>query len=96
MTRLKDDTIERLKGLDIKDVAERLGVELPRGNGNARCFNQEAHANGDRHGSLGFNTRSNTFKCFACGISGDTIALVMAYNMLYNLSVYIFNQYSML
>ena len=80
MTRLKDDTIERLKGLDIRDVAERLGVELPRGNGNARCFNQEAHANGDRHGSLGFNTRSNTFKCFACGVSGDTIALVMAYN----------------
>lgn len=80
MTRLNDNTVERLKGLDIKDVADRLGIELPRGNGNARCFNQEAHANGDRHGSLGFNPRTNTFKCFACGISGDTIALVMAYN----------------
>ena len=33
MTRLSDDTINRLKGLDIKDVADRLGVELPRGNG---------------------------------------------------------------
>ena len=80
MARLSDDTISKLKGLDIRDVADRLGVELPRGNGNARCFNQEAHANGDRHGSLGFNPRTNTFKCFACGISGDPIALVQAYN----------------
>ena len=77
MTRLSDDTINRLKGLDIKDVADRLGVELPRGNGNARCFNQEAHAHGDRHGSLGFNAKTNTFKCFACGISYDLVALVI-------------------
>lgn len=80
MTRLSDNTIERLKGLDIKDVADRLGIELGRGSANARCFNQEAHAHGDRHGSLGFNAKTNTFKCFACGVSGDTIALVMAYN----------------
>lgn len=80
MTRLSDNTVERLKGLDIKDVADRLGIELGRGSANARCFNQEAHAHGDRHGSLGFNPRTNTFKCFACGISGDPIALVMAYN----------------
>ena len=80
MTRLSDNTVERLKGLDIKDVADRLGIELGRGNANARCFNQEAHAHGDRHGSLGFNPRTNTFKCFACGVSGDTIALVMQYN----------------
>lgn len=80
MTRLSDNTVERLKGLDIKDVADRLGVELGRGSANARCFNQEAHAHGDRHGSLGFNARTNTFKCFACGISGDPIALVMQYN----------------
>lgn len=80
MARLSNDTIERLKGLDIKDVADRLGIELGRGNANARCFNQEAHAHGDRHGSLGFNPRTNTFKCFACGVSGDTIALVMQYN----------------
>lgn len=80
MTRLSDNTIERLKGLDIKDVADRLGIELGRGNANARCFNQEAHAHGDRHSSLGFNPRTNTFKCFACGVSGDPIALVMQYN----------------
>ena len=80
MTRLSDNTVERLKGLDIKDVADRLGIELGRGSANARCFNQEAHAHGDRHGSLGFNPRTNTFKCFACGISGDPIALVMQYN----------------
>ena len=80
MTRLSDNTVEQLKGLDVKDVADRLGIELGRGSANARCFNQEAHAHGDRHGSLGFNPRTNTFKCFACGISGDPIALVMQYN----------------
>lgn len=80
MARLNDITIDKLRALDIKDVADRLGVELPRGNGNARCFNQEAHAHGDRHGSLGFNVKTNHFKCFTCGISGDTIALVQAYN----------------
>ncbi len=79
MSKISDSTLEQLKGLDIKDVADRLGVELGRGNANARCFNQEAHKHGDRHGSLGFNSRTNQFKCFACGISGDTIALVMAY-----------------
>lgn len=65
----------QLKAIDIKDVYQALGFELRSGNSNARCFST-AHAKGDRNPSLGFDTKSNRFKCFACGISGDTIELV--------------------
>ncbi len=66
---------EPLRTLDIKDVYQALGFELRSGNSNARCFGT-AHARGDRNPSMGFDTKSNRFKCFACGISGDTIELV--------------------
>ena len=41
MARLSDTTLEQLRGLDIKDVADRLGVELPRGNGNAHVVDTD-------------------------------------------------------
>lgn len=66
---------QKLRELDIKDVAERLGIEV-RQRGNSPCFNSLAHANGDRHPSLSFDGKTNKFKCFACGVSGDTIDLV--------------------
>lgn len=66
---------EHLKAIDIKDVWQALGFELPRGNSNARCFSQ-AHKNGDRNPSLAFDTRTNRYKCFTCDNGGDTIALV--------------------
>ena len=72
---LTDLDREKLKQLDIKDVAERLGLEVKQ-RGNSSCFNSQAHANGDRHPSLAFDAKTNRFKCFACGISGDTIDLV--------------------
>ena len=66
---------QKLRDLDIKDVAERLGLEVKQ-RGNSPCFNTLAHANGDRHPSLAFDPKTNKFKCFACGVSGDTIDLV--------------------
>lgn len=66
---------DKLKEIDIKDVWQALGFELPRGNGNARCFSQ-AHKNGDRNPSLAFDKRTNRYKCFTCDNGGDTIALV--------------------
>lgn len=42
-----------LKGLDIKAVAERLGLEV-RQRGNSRCFNTSGHPNGDRNPSLSY------------------------------------------
>lgn len=67
---------EPLKAVAIKDVYQTLGYELRGGQSNARCFGT-AHANGDRNPSLGFDNRTNRFKCFSCGIQGDTIELVM-------------------
>ena len=65
-----------LKAIDIKDAYQALGYELRGGHSNARCFST-AHAKGDRNPSLGFDSRANRFKCFACGMQGDTIELVM-------------------
>jgi len=64
-----------LKSINIKDIWQALGYELPRGNSNARCFST-AHKNGDKNPSMGLDVRTNRYKCFACGISGDTIELV--------------------
>jgi DNA primase len=64
-----------LKAIDVKDVWQALGYELRSGHSNARCFST-AHAKGDRNPSLGLDTKANRFKCFACGIQGDTIELV--------------------
>ena len=68
---------EPIKAVAIKDVYQALGYELRGGRGNAHCFNDIAHPKGDRNPSLGFDNKANRFKCFACGIQGDTIELVM-------------------
>lgn len=78
MALLEAKTLDDLRSIPIKELAERLGIELGRGRANARCFNSEAHKHGDKNGSLGFNERTNRFKCFACEVNGDTIALVQA------------------
>jgi len=69
LDRLREET-------PIIELAERLGLEV-RGK-QARCFNAQAHKNGDKKPSLGFNTRTNRFKCFACGVSGSVLDLYMA------------------
>lgn len=78
MALLDANTLDNLRSIPIKELAERLGIDLGRGRSNARCFNSDAHKHGDKNGSLGFNERSNHFKCFACDVNGDTIALVQA------------------
>ena len=78
MALLQAQTLDDLRSIPIKELAERLGIDLGRGRANARCFNTPAHKHGDKNGSLGFNERSNRFKCFTCDVQGDTIALVQA------------------
>ena len=79
MAKITDDSIQTLRDLPIRDVAERLGIEFARGreNGNAHCFNTNAHKHGDRDASLGFIDRVNRFNCLGCGVHGGTIDLVM-------------------
>lgn len=69
LNHLRNDT-------PIIELAERLGLEVKRKQ--ARCFNAIAHKNGDKKPSLGFDTKTNRFKCFACGVSGSAIDLYMA------------------
>jgi len=69
LDRLREDT-------PILELAERLGLEI-RGR-QARCFNAEAHKNGDKKPSLGFDIKTNRFKCFACGVNGSVLDLYMA------------------
>lgn len=72
----KSFDLETLRAIPIREVAERLGLEVHE-NRNSHCFNSEAHARGDRNPSLSFgNRRYNRFKCFSCGITGSTIDLV--------------------
>jgi len=66
---------EKLKAVDITELARRLGLDFK--GKNARCFNQQAHPSGDKNPSLGFDGKANRFKCFACGVSGSPIDLVM-------------------
>ena len=69
LTRLREDT-------PIIELAERLGLEVRRKQ--AHCYNSQAHKNGDKKPSLGFDTKTNRYKCFACGVSGSVIDLYMA------------------
>lgn len=66
---LKQD-ISRLRSLPIESVAERLGLGVAK-------HKSLCPFHDDHHASLTFSTRRNTYRCFACGASGDTIDLVM-------------------
>lgn len=62
--------IEKLRSLPIEGVAERLGLRVTR-------HKSLCPFHDDHHASLSFNTRTNTYRCFACDAHGGTIDLVM-------------------
>ncbi len=64
--------LQKLRDLPIEGVAERLGLRVMRHK--ALCPFHE-----DRHPSLSFCVRKNTYRCFVCGEHGGTIDLVMRY-----------------
>ena len=64
--------LQKLRGLPIEGVAERLGLRVVRHK--ALCPFHDDH-----HASLSFKVSKNTFRCFVCGASGGTIDLVMKY-----------------
>lgn len=74
-TYRKMDLTEIKQSISIIELALELGLEVK--NRQARCFNSTMHKNNDRHFSLGLDTRTNRFKCFACGESGSNIDLCM-------------------
>jgi DNA primase len=60
--------IQKLRELPIEAVAERLGLRV-------RMHKALCLFHDDSHPSLSFSVRRNTFRCFVCGASGDTISL---------------------
>lgn len=62
--------LQKLRDLPIEGVAERLGLQVSR----HKCL---CPFHNDSNPSLSFNVRKNTFHCFVCGASGNTIDLVM-------------------
>lgn len=64
--------LQRLRDLPIEGVAERLGLAVK--HHKSLCPFHDDHTP-----SLSFNVRKNTYRCFVCGASGDTISLVMNY-----------------
>lgn len=64
--------LQKLRGLPIEGVAERLGLQVTR----HKCL---CPFHDDHHASMSFSVRRNTFRCFVCGASGGPIDLVMKY-----------------
>ena len=64
--------LQKLRGLPIEGVAERLGLRVKR----HKCL---CPFHDDHHASMSFKVSRNTFRCFVCGASGGTIDLVMKY-----------------
>lgn len=62
--------IQRLRDLPIEGVAQSLGMNVQRHK--TLCPYHD-----DKHPSLSFHVRSNTFKCFVCDAHGGTIDLAM-------------------
>ena len=62
--------LQKLRDLPIEQVAERLGLQVSR----HKCL---CPFHPDKHPSLSFSTKRNTFCCFSCGAKGDTIDLTM-------------------
>ena len=67
---MNQETIQQLRSLPIEGVAERLGLCVAR-------HKSLCPFHDDHHASLTFNTRRNTYRCFACDAHGGTIDLVM-------------------
>lgn len=68
MKRWDKTEIRRLRDLPVEEAARRLGLRVERRK--ALCPFHD-----DRHPSLTFSARTNTYRCFACGAQGDTIDL---------------------
>ena len=62
--------LQKLKELSIERVAENLGMTIQKHKALCPFHN-------DRHPSLSFHTRKNTFKCFVCDAHGGVIDLAM-------------------
>ena len=66
---MTQEQITILRAIPIEDLASRLGLDV-------RHHKALCPFHNDRHPSLSFNVRKNTYRCFVCDAHGDTIDLV--------------------
>ena len=64
--------LQKLRDLPIEGVAERLGLHVCR-------HKSLCPFHDDRHPSMSYHVKRNTFRCFVCGAHGGVIDLVMKY-----------------
>ncbi len=75
MRHISQETLGRIAGVSITDVASALGLEWTSRYGGpalCRCFVHD-----DRHPSMRLYTKDNHYHCYACGAHGDNIRMVM-------------------
>ena len=70
---IPDYIVKRLDAIDIFSLAERLGIHI-NNKRKALCF-----MHNDHHPSFSFYKKTNTWRCWVCGIGGGCIELVMRY-----------------
>ena len=77
--KFSNQTLQRINGLSILDVADKLGIKHSGTGGwrKALCFIHSDHTP-----SLGLHIASNHWKCFVCNESGNQIGLVMKHENL--------------
>lgn len=66
---ISDDIKIQLKDIPIEQIAAKLDIKIK--HHQSLCFMHDDH-----HPSLAYNTKLNTWKCYACNVHGDGIALV--------------------
>lgn len=71
--------LEALSHIPIKDVLEALGA-APANNGrNFHCFNVASHKDNDKNASMAVYEKTNSCRCFACGVSGTPVNITKAF-----------------
>jgi DNA primase len=68
------DLIAKYNAIPIIDIAHKLGLSFKKDK--TFCFN----GHDKKSPSLSIKRKGNYFKCFGCGIGGDSIKLVMEYH----------------
>jgi len=68
--------LNKLNELDIAEVLEAIGAKASRSNKLMHCPNTNAHSNGDKHPSMGFDKKENICKCYVCNLSGNPVSVV--------------------
>lgn len=72
MPYISNEIINRLKRLNVEDVARSLGLSVIKHE--TRCF-----MHNDKKPSLKFHKKGHMWKCFVCDVGGNSINLVMHY-----------------